>query len=164
MFRNGALAGTGETFYAGIFEDEEYKTRYGDVIELAMGGKSGLSVTVPVVVGNKPGDSKTYYVTETSADGIPVAGSASFAYTMSADKTKVTLSGSHDADTVVITNSRTEVPGVPDIPEAPSAPTQSVRTGDETPVALYLGVFAASAVVIAAGLVFFLVRRRRRTR
>ncbi len=174
VFRNGALSGTGETFYAGIFEDPEYKTQYGDVIELVMDGNSELSVTVPVYIGQNPDDSKTYYVTETDADGVPVAGSASFAYTVSVDKTSVTLSGDHSEEAVVITNARTEPPGEPVIPETPdnpespenpdTPPTQnSVKTGDETPVGLYLGIFAGSAVVIVGLLVFF-IRRRKKTR
>ncbi len=108
---------------------------------------------------------KTYYVTETDADGVPVAGSASFAYTVSVDKTSVTLSGDHSEEAAVITNARTEPPGEPVIPENPDTPpTQnSVRTGDETPLGLYLGIFAGSAVMLVVLLVFF-VRRRRKTR
>ena len=158
VLRNGALAGTSEIFYAGIFEDAEHTRLYGSVIALPMGGDSEYSVTVPVEIGNQPGDKKTYYVTETDADGVPVAGSASFAYAVSVDKTSVTLSGEDDRGTVVITNATTESPGIGSIP------TDSVRTGDETPIGLYIAVFAGSAVVLLGLLIFFVVRRWKRTR
>lgn len=55
-----------------------------------------------------------------------------------------------------ITNTR--IPGIPAKPKTPRS-SQSARTGDRAPVALYAGVFAAAAA--ALGIVLGLARKRR---
>lgn len=72
---------TNETFYTGIFEDPDHTVLYGDVVALTMDGSSEYSVTIPgISVGMNENDSKTYYVTETTADGTPIEGSRSLAW------------------------------------------------------------------------------------
>lgn len=152
---------TNETFYAAVFEDEEYTQRYGDVITLAVNGESEVSQTVPVLIGATPNTAKTYYVTETDQDGNPLSKEDGLAFEVSIDQAAVKFDGDHMDHTVVITNTYPpETPDTPNTPNTPNSPGGSnVRTGDETPVARYIALLVAAAVVIAGAL---LVGRRKR--
>jgi hypothetical protein len=168
---DGTAKSGNETFYAGIFADEAYTTLSDQVsvniVELSLNGAAEASATVSVSFPD--GGSTTLYVTEVDASGNPVAGSASFQYEMTVDQSNVTISEDNLEATVTIINKEQEEPGT-EATEESSAKTstqetqteqqaQGVKTGDDTPIALYLTLFLAAALVLLEG-----ERRRRRTR
>lgn len=167
VLRGTSAFNTNEVYYAGVYKDEEYKERYGELIKLEMNGSSEKSVTIPVTIGEDPNSSVTYYVTETDKDGTPLEEAEGLVFEVSVDNAVVTMSPSHMEDKVTITNTypssytppassenRTESSGN-------SANGSNVRTGDETPITLYVALFAAAAVVLVALIVLFFVRRRK---
>ncbi len=165
---DGVLKASNKTFYAGIFADAEFTKLSEDVsqniVKLALEGKSSVSDIVTVTV---PEDGETtVYVTEVDKNGNPVAGSASFRYDVSVDGTAVTMDVDHLEGKVVITNQErekeTETEGYyEDETDTVPEKTKAVKTGDETPIALYIGLLLAAAVLLIAA---FLLKRRKKNR
>ncbi len=172
VFKGTDACKTGKTFYAAVFKDAAMTERYGDIITLAMGGSSEVSVTIPVYVGESENDSATYYVAETDAEGNVLNASAGLEYEVSLDKTKITMSPSHSEETVTITNA------FPDEWEEESESTETekpeggssggsgtdrtgtiAKTGDNTPVGWYAALLALAAAGIAAPVIW---RRKKR--
>ncbi len=170
----GVETASNKVFYAGIFADPEYTTLSdrvsSNIVELALNGHS--RATDSVKVSMEPGETVTLYVTEVSADGIPVDRSTSFRYDVTVEGAEVTMTN----DTVgvtTITNQEleeeeeeetsfeeersTEEGGSSD--ETIPAGTKAVKTGDETPIGLYLGLLLAAALVL---ILAFALRRRTR--
>ena len=154
-----------EVFYAGIFNDAAYADLY-QVVALEMDGSSETSVTIPVPLGENVGDTKTYYVTETDEEGNPLSNGTDLAYTISVDQTEIEVSINGDNE-VRITNTYplpTDTPtptltsGPTDVPAGGSSTTGNVRTGDDTPIAMYAAFLALAVVVI----ILILVSRRRK--
>ena len=160
---------TDEVFYAALFTDAAFRSRYGDVITLDMNGGSSSSVVLDVNIGNSENDSATFYVTETDADGRPLSndGSHDFYISINQEGGKVTLSPANPEAEVIITNDFTEDAGETEFSETTensngrSGGASGPRTGDETPVVLYAVCLGAAAVVLGAGAAF---GRRRRER
>ena len=180
--KNGEDLKSEETFYAGIFKDEDC-TQLADgvsqnIVPLVMGGESTaiakIEVTVPV-----GGEEIKLYVTEVTADGTPVALNDTFEYDVEINDGFVTLSEtSEDATVLIINTSRKEEPEPTAEPaqeptEAPAEPTQApqitqqpedravttngVKTGDDSPLTqLAFMLFAASAAIL---LIIFLKKK-----
>lgn len=169
-----------DVFYAALFTDAAFRSRYGDVITLDMNGGSSSSVVLDVNIGNSEDDSATFYVTETDQTGRPLSndGTHDFSISVNKDGGRVTLSPSSQEDEVVITNDFTEETTESETVwesetewESETSSTTGTsrsggsggasgpRTGDETPIALYAACLAAAAVVLGAGAA--LGRRRR---
>ena len=180
--KNGEDLKSEETFYAGIFKDEDC-TQLADgvsqnIVPLVMDGESTATakteVTVPV-----GGEEIKLYVTEVTADGIPVALNDTFEYDVEINDGFVTLSEtSEDATVLIINTSRKEEPEPTAEPaqeptEAPAEPTQApqitqqpedravttngVKTGDDSPLTqLAFMLFAASAAIL---LIIFLKKK-----
>ena len=150
-----------DVFYAGIFTEDGTLVR---VIELTQNG----TVTVPVSLGGENGtDPITYYVRETDASGTPV-NYETFAYSVSGEGT-VALNVNNTSASITITNELVEEEEETEITtetttsektETTGKNTTSggVKTGDNTPIGMYLMLLAASAAVIAG----LFIRRRRR--
>lgn len=112
--KNGEDLKSEETFYAGIFKDEDC-TQLADgvsqnIVPLVMDGESTATakteVTVPV-----GGEEIKLYVTEVTADGTPVALNDTFEYDVEINDGFVTLSEtSEDATVLIINTSRKEEP------------------------------------------------------
>ena len=170
----GNAKNSDKTFYAGIFDDKDYKNLssriIGDnVLELDMNGGSESSVTARVKI--QENEDCVLYVTETDADGNPVEGAKGFAYNVSyKGNTTVTLNESNLKATVRIINK--EKPKDKDKDKdkeeenkktttttTNTTTSRSVKTGDNTPIALYLIILitAAGAVVLV-----FVYRKKRR--
>ena len=130
--KNGEDLKSDETFYAGIFKDEDC-TQLADgvsqnIVPLVMDGESTATakteVTVPV-----GGEEIKLYVTEVTADGTPVALNDTFEYDVEINDGFVTLSEtSEDATVLIINTSRKEEPEPTAEPaqeptEAPAEPT-----------------------------------------
>ena len=180
--KNGEDLKSEETFYAGIFKDEDC-TQLADgvsqnIVPLVMDGESTATakteVTVPV-----GGEEIKLYVTEVTADGTPVALNDTFEYDVEINDGFVTLSEtSEDATVLIINTSRKEEPEptaepVQEPTEAPEEPTQApqitqqpedravttngVKTGDDSPLTqLAFMLFAASAAIL---LIIFLKKK-----
>ena len=180
--KNGEDLKSEETFYAGIFKDEDC-TQLADgvsqnIVPLVMDGESTATakteVTVPV-----GGEEIKLYVTEVTADGTPVALNDTFEYDVEINDGFVTLSEtSEDATVLIINTSRKEEPEPTAEPaqeptEAPAEPTQApqitqqpedravttngVKTGDDSPLTqLAFMLIAASAAIL---LIIFLKKK-----
>lgn len=162
---------TDDTFYAGLFTDSNFATRYGEVIELPMNGGSSVSVPLEVNIGMSENDSVTFYVTETDRNGRPI-GNSGQDFTMSVNKAggAITLSPAAPDDEIVITNHFTEEEfESSEINEIGEISTESLesgsrnsgnpRTGDETPILQYAVLMIAALAVLIRGVWF---RRRQR--
>lgn len=168
-------------FYVGIFTDPGLTQREGDVIEISMEGGDAATVTQPVFIGETADSSVTYYIAETDKNGRPLNPDRITEYTISVDHPMVTLSVDNPVVNVVVTNDFTEeqtetietdveieteqMPNSPDSPGSPDSSTatpgpNAPRTGDDTPIALYVGLLAAALVVLVIAVV--VLRRRKK--
>ena len=171
-----------ETFYAGIFADENHTTLSDkvsqNIVPLKLNDTSEVSSVIKV--GLEDNETTTLYITETDVNGKPVAGTSDFAYKVSVSATSVVFDSANTAATVVITNTEpekektTEEKEEEEEPEkettqktmtsqktsqGSSAQTKSVtysttspKTGDDTPIALYVVLLLAAAAVILTGI------------
>lgn len=176
----GQASKSKNTYYAGIFTDPELTQRDGDVLEIPMNGGSVASVTRRVHIGTEPGSSMIYYVAETDKDGNVLDPDAVSEYTITIDNSEVLLTTESSSAEVVITNDfieeeETEVTteeetqttyeesttgGGTSSDEPGSPSSQPVKTGDDTPIALYVALLAAALVVLVIAVV--LVRKRKK--
>ena len=171
-----------ETFYAGIFADENH-TILSDkvsqnIVPLKLNDTSEVSSVIKV--GLEDNETTTLYIAETDVNGKPVAGTSDFAYKVSVSATSVVFDSVNTAASVVITNTEpekektTEEKEEKEEPEkettqktttsqktsqGSSAQTKSVtysttspKTGDDTPIALYVVLLLAAAAVILTGI------------
>lgn len=157
-------AGRG-VFYAGIFDDPEYthlsEIVSANIVELNLNGNS--RATDAVEVSLEPGQTVTLYVTEVNADGVPVAGSASFQYDVSVEGAVVEMTNETAGVTTITNQERDDEEIESESEEIESETTvsqKSVKTGDDTPIALYLALMAAAA----AALLILIGARRKRNR
>lgn len=171
-----------ETFYAGIFADENHTTLSDkvsqNIVPLKLNDTSEVSSVIKV--GLEDNETTTLYIAETDVNGKPVAGTSDFAYKVSVSATSVVFDSVNTAATVVITNTEpekektTEEKKEKEEPEkettqktttsqktsqGSSAQTKSVtysttspKTGDDTPIALYVVLLLAAAAVILTGI------------
>lgn len=171
-----------ETFYAGIFADENHTTLSDkvsqNIVPLKLNDTSEVSSVIKV--GLEDNETTTLYIVETDVNGKPVAGTSDFAYKVSVSATSVVFDSVNTAATVVITNTEpekektTEEKEEKEEPEkettqktttsqktsqGSSAQTKSVtysttspKTGDDTPIALYVVLLLAAAAVILTGI------------
>ena len=155
VLRNGKEMTTDETFFAGIFtQDEEGVQTLYTVVALNQNG----TVSVNVPLGGEDGTQPvTYYVYETDNSGTPVDHDA-FAYEVSGEGTVTVTSA--DAQAITITNSIEETEETEEITEtteeesstertSSSGGGKSVKTGDPTNALPYLISLAAAAAVLA---------------
>lgn len=171
-----------ETFYAGIFADENHTTLSDkvsqNIVPLKLNDTSEVSSVIKV--GLEDNKTTTLYIAETDVNGKPVAGTSDFAYKVSVSATSVVFDSVNTAATVVITNTEpekektTEEKEEKEEPEkettqktttsqntgqGSSAQTKSVaysttspKTGDDTPIALYVIILLAAAAVVLIGI------------
>ena len=167
---DGKAKNSSEIFYAGIFSDADFTQLSPDVsdniVPLDLAG--GSEVTSQVKVSIPESGSITLYVTEVDSEGNPVAGAASFKYDVSVDNMQVTFDDDNISADVVITNSEntpevtptptTTTPNTP-VTQSGSTTKSAVKTGDSTPIGMFVGLFAAAAVI--AGAAVFFKRRKK---
>ena len=171
-----------ETFYAGIFADENHTTLSDkvsqNIVPLKLNDTSEVSSVIKV--GLEDNETTTLYIAETDVNGKPVAGTSDFAYKVSVSATSVVFDSANTAATVVITNTDPEKEKTTEeteekeeteknttqktttsqkISQGSSAQTKSVtysttspKTGDDTPIALYVVLLLAAAAVILTGI------------
>lgn len=172
---DGELKNSNDTFYAGIFDDAEF-TKLSEnvsqnIVALEMGGNSSVSAQVKVSVAD--GQTVTLYVTEVDANGNPVDDAENFRYEVSVDSEKVVFDESNMERNVTIVNKeteeeektvieKTEITPTPSISssteESVTTSTRTVKTGDNTPIAVFVLLLAAAVAVIA----FCFIRSRKK--
>lgn len=166
VIKNGSQATVNDTFYAGIFRvesngDEEWI----ETVTLKQNG----TVEVEVPLGGEDGRGDiTYVVRETDKDGDPID-KDTFAYEVTGEK-EVTLTEDNTEGRVEITNTaKSATPTATPTPTTrPTTPTSSgttstvrtsnttssssgkasVKTGDETPIELWIGLLGIAALAI----------------
>ncbi|MDO5133058.1 MAG: Cna B-type domain-containing protein, partial [Eubacteriales bacterium] len=142
---SGAPLKTKQVFYAGIFSDEACtipsEAVKSWIVKLDPAGGSEASRTVEVTASEK--GTCHLYVTEVDQDGKKLG--SGFAYKYTVKNGHVTLTPDTPSQTVTITNTRIEK-----TPTRKKTPTQNrgADTGDDTPIALYASLLAASLAVI----------------
>ncbi len=153
---------TDEVFYAGVFTDAALTKREGDVIALWMEGASKASQILPVHLGTSGTETVTYYVAETDEHGNVLDPDSGLAFTISLDHESVQMSVTDFQREVVITNdfveespeTETEIGTEDDEPETKNVPAgaETPKTGDGTPIGIYLLLLAVSFAVMWTGI------------
>jgi len=172
-------------YYIGIFDDAGLtKLRY----KKALAFKNASEVTASLKINLYKLKSKevTFYFAEVDKDGKPVQSGTALGYNVSQNKQSITLNEKNLEDEVIITNdvvsgsrreqaltdprsgfagsasAAAEAAALSTSEDAEQAANSSARTktGDETPIALYVGLLAAALVIILAAVL--LIRRRRK--
>ena len=173
-----------ETFYAGIFADEDFTTLSDQVsqniVPLNLNGNSSADAQIKVAIADS--GSTTLYVTEVDADGKPVGNADSFEYDLSVDTESITFNESNKVASVTLVNQEraededegTEEEEIKEkitknTPTPTSTPsntptkstqtTNSVKTGDNTPIGIFVILLIAAIVVIGGGI--YLKRRKK---
>lgn len=158
---------SGDTFYAGIFRDQAGTDLY-QITELKQNG----SVKIEVPLGGENGDEEiTYYIYETDADG-KLVDKHHFGYSVSGEG-KVNLHSGNLNGEIVITNTKkdptptpTVTPGnsgsnsSPNNPSHGSSGSSPVKTGDDTPITLYVVIIAAALAIIAGCIIYLKGRKK----
>ena len=183
---DGKAKNSSQTFYAGIFADEEC-TQFAEeaeekIVALDLAGNSKVSRSVTIALPNE--GNVTLYVTEVDSAGKPVDGATGFKYEISVENAEITLNQENYQETVEITNKETTPTPTPKPSSTPTPtvtpviPTSNrtqktpgsftgtstrtaVKTGDTTPIDGFIALLAAAAVVTAAGVYF---KRRRKAK
>ena len=183
---DGKAKNSSQTFYAGIFADEEC-TQFAEeaeekIVALDLAGNSKVSRSVTIALPNE--GNVTLYVTEVDSAGKPVDGATGFKYEISVENAEITLNQENYQETVEITNKETtptptpKPSSTPTPTVTPAIPTSNrtqktpgsfngtstrtaVKTGDTTPIDGFIALLAAAAVVTAAGVYF---KRRRKAK
>ena len=173
---DGNAKKSNNVFYAGIFDDADYtqlSTQVSqNIVKLDLAG--GSEVSQVIKIGLDESKAVTLYVTETDSNGKPVAGTSGFAYKVSVDGSTVTIDEANENANVTITN--TENPtttttkttteesgnqsesGSSASSHSMSSSTKAPKTGDDTPIAMYVIILIAAAALIVFG---FEKRRRK---
>ena len=167
--KTGKAKNSDETFYAGIFDDEEC-TKLSEnvaqnIIPLNLNGSS--SVTAQIKVSIAQGTSKTFYVTEVDKDGKPI-NEETFKYDVSVENGEVTFDENNTSAEVTITNQEQDEDkdkdkdkdkGKTTTTSSNATTTKAVKTGDNTPIGIFVILLIAAIVVIGGGI--YLKRRKK---
>ena len=171
-----------ETFYAGIFADKDY-TKLSDqvsqnIVPLNLNGNSSAGAQIKVAIAD--GGSTTLYVTEVDADGKPVENADSFEYDLSVDTESITFNESNKSASVTLVNQEraededeeteeeeikekttknTPTPTSSITPTKSTQTTNAVKTGDNTPIGIFVVLLIAAIAVIGGGI--YLKRRKK---
>jgi hypothetical protein len=172
---DGSKLEANETFYAGIFADPEFTTLSdlvsSNIVLLELNGTSEVSESVQVAY--PVNETIHLYVTEVDENGIPVSQNPDFAYEVTVDGSDVSLTQQNLSASVTITNmikeeidkeevdeedrdaesgtdkkSETDVNTTTDTTAQTGTAVTSVKTGDDTPMELYVILLAASAILL----------------
>ncbi len=185
--RNRVPFPTTRTFYAGLFRDKTLKDLV-EVLELKLENSSEVSVQMTVDFGHDADAQIVYYVAETDQDGKPLnANAQEFTITMNPADGKLPVGPKLEISNVTIVNDFTvsptpspspvvtpsvsitpsPTPGEDNPPGGGNPPSgggspggNGPKTGDDTPIVMYVILLAAAAVgVLAAG---WNIRKKRR--
>ena len=179
---DGEDKNSAETFYAGIFADKDY-TKLSDqvsqnIVPLNLNGNSSAGAQIKVAIAD--GGSTTLYVTEVDADGKPVENADSFEYDLSVDTESITFNESNKSASVTLVNQEraededeeteeeeikekttknTPTPTSSVTPTKSTQTTNAVKTGDNTPIGIFVVLLIAAIAVIGGGI--YLKRRKK---
>ena len=154
---DGKAVSGNETFYAGIFDDKECTKKTAkteqNIIPLALDGNS--EVTVSVIAKLSKGESYQLYIAEVDNDGNLVDSDSGFAYDATVENGDVTINEQNTSANITIINQKYEEV-TPTVTPAEVTPTEitgtstGVKTGDTTPIALYVMLLLVAAVAAVA--------------
>lgn len=162
--KGGQQTTVNDKFYAGVFtRDADGTLVWVQTVELEQNGT--VQVKLPLG-GEDATEDITYIVLETDEEGNPVdksvfpyevSGEGEASFTKDSTKGSVTITNTIPADPATPAPTHTPQPGTPGS-NNPGTGKSPVKTGDDTPVGLWLAVMAAAA---AAGVVFVRKKRNR---
>ena len=157
-----------DTFYAGLFKDENFTQLYTKPIPLALENKSELTLKLSLNLGSA--SNAKIYVAETDENGNVIRDEESFGYDIRLINSTAEFTKDRKEVQTVLMNSVYGTSTQDDWNQIfseegndfgdydaisgngqASASTASPQTGDDTPVGWYLGLLSASFVLLAAG-------------
>ena len=168
---DGNAKKSNNVFYAGIFDDADHTQLstqvQQNIVKLDLAG--GSEVSQVIKVGLDENKAVTLYVTETDSNGKPIAGTSGFAYKVSVDGSTVTIDEANENASVTITNTENPTTTTTTTTEesnnsssasshSMSSSTKAPKTGDNTPIAMYVIILIAAAALI----VFAFAKRRKK--
>ena len=171
---DGNAKKSNNVFYAGIFDDADHTQLstqvQQNIVKLNLAG--GSEVSQVIKVGLDENKAITLYVTETDSNGKPIAGTSGFAYKVSVDGSTVTIDEANENASVTITENPTTTKttteesgnesgnesGSSASSHSMSSSTKAPKTGDNTPIAMYVIILIAAAALI----VFAFAKRRKK--
>ena len=149
------ITADGTTFYAGVFsknQDGTYK-----LVKSATLEQNGKVTIKDLTVG-------TYYLFETTKQGDRI-NEADFAFEITGNGQEFQIKSDENTDVKLVNKEKETVESEEETEkesevktETKTKKTTTVKTGDTTPIALYVGLLAAAAVLIA--LIVFLRKRK----
>ena len=168
---DGNAKKSNNVFYAGIFDDADHTQLstqvQQNIVKLDLAG--GSEVSQVIKVGLDENKAVTLYVTETDSNGKPIAGTSGFAYKVSVDGSTVTIDEANENASVTITNTENPTTTTTTTTEesnnsssasshSMSSSTKAPKTGDNTPIAMYVIILIAAVALI----VFAFAKRRKK--
>ena len=131
-----------------------------------LNGNSSADAQIKVAIADS--GSTTLYVTEVDADGKPVENADSFEYDLSVDTESITFNESNKTASVTLVNQEraededeeteekitknTPTPTSSVTPTKSTQTTNSVKTGDNTPIGIFVVLLIAAIAVIGGGI------------
>jgi LPXTG-motif cell wall-anchored protein len=166
-----------ETFYVGLFKDANFTQLYTKPITLNLNGKSELTLKLSLNLGTA--SKANIYIAEVDKDGNVIKDEASFGYEIKlVNSTAAFTQETREVQTILI-NSVYGTVTQDDWNQILSSDGNNIagsgyvsgngelgtaaQTGDETPIALYVGLMAAAVILILILLVIMRKRRNRRS-
>lgn len=167
VFANGNKTTVGDTFYAGVFmEAEDGSEELVEIVKLKQNGT--VEVKVPLSVVEEAVVDTEFKILETDSQGNPV-NKDTFGYKVSGEDILV-LNETENTGSLTITNEKTTSSAPTNPPSQSNKPggsnnysggsSKTVKTGDDTPIALYAVLLAAAAV--AAGGAVIIKRKKKK--
>ena len=149
------ITADGTTFYAGVFTKNQDSTY--TLVKSATLEQNGKVTIKDLTVG-------TYYLFETTKQGDRI-NEADFAFEITGNGQEFQIKSDENTDVKLVNKEKETVESEEETEkesevetETKTKKTTTVKTGDTTPIALYVGLLAAAAVLIA--LIVFLRKRK----
>ena len=157
VLKDGVATTSNQTFYATVNEVDPATGEETTVITTELKQNDTVTVLFQVADISDKDVVHTYRVFESDAEGNPV-NKSTFGFAVSGEG-NVSFTGAEVEKSITITNTVvTTTPGVtPDVPGAPSIPYK-VKTGDNTPIVMWIVVLAVAAAVVG----FVVVRKKKK--
>ena len=161
VLKDGVATTSDQTFYATVNEVDPATGEESTVITTELKQNDTVTVLFQVADISDKDVVQTYRVFESDAEGNPV-NKSTFGFAVSGEG-NVSFTGTEVEKSITITNTVvTTTPGVtpgvtPDVPGGPSIP-HKVKTGDNTPIVMWIVVLAVAAAAVG----FVIVRKKKK--
>ncbi|MBQ7370462.1 MAG: hypothetical protein IJW67_01030 [Blautia sp.] len=175
--RDGEAYATNNTYYIGIFADEDCTELY-QLVELNMDGSDEASMRIPVALGESVEEVRTFYIAEVQKNGDEVevlenGSGLDFEISINGEDKNleaVTVQPAADSS-VIVTNeyhtptptpTLTPGPTTPGSPNSPGSPSDQVKTEDPTQIKPYVIILAGAALAVIILLLILILRNRKK--